>query len=72
MWALREPQNNGCEFLCLVLDVIHLFQAIWGLNSLDFSGYNKIYPDITRFEDFQNCRNYPWPLTGPKLAKNLW
>ena len=52
MWALREPQNNGCEFLCLVLDVINLFQAIWGLNSLDFSGYNKIYPDITRFEDF--------------------
>ena len=28
------------------------FQANWGLNHLEFSGYNKIYPDFTHFGTF--------------------
>jgi hypothetical protein len=27
-------------------DKCYLFEAIWGLNHLDFTGYNKIYPDF--------------------------
>ena len=35
---------------CVVLVVIYLFQAIWGLKHLDFSGYYKILPDIAQLE----------------------
>jgi hypothetical protein len=46
-WA---PQMNIFYFVCLVLVAIYLFYASWGLSHLDFSGYNKIYPDIVHFE----------------------
>jgi hypothetical protein len=36
------PQTNICHFVCVVLVAIGLLQAIWDLNHLDFSDYNKI------------------------------
>jgi hypothetical protein len=41
-----------------VLNVINLFEAIWGLNHLDFTGYNKINPD------FANLGAFFGPFTG--------
>jgi hypothetical protein len=38
-----RPQTNIFYFVCVALVVIYLFHASWGLNHLDFSGYNKIY-----------------------------
>jgi uncharacterized RDD family membrane protein YckC len=38
----QEPQINISQFLCVILFVFYLFQAICGLNHLDLSGYNKI------------------------------
>ena len=35
-----------------MLNVINLFEAIWGLNHLDFTGYNKINPDFANLEAF--------------------
>ena len=35
-------ETNMCQFLCVVLVGIYLFQAIWGLIHLDFSGCTKI------------------------------
>ena len=35
------------------------YRAIWGLNNLDFRGYNKLYSDFTHFEAFQNRWNCP-------------
>jgi hypothetical protein len=62
------------------LNVIYLFQAIWGLNNLDFRGYNKLYSDFTYFEAFQNRRNCPISdpskndvvLSGTSKFKNLF
>ena len=34
------PQTNIFQFLFAVLVAICIFQAIWGSNHLDFSGYN--------------------------------
>ena len=41
-----------------MLNVIYLFEAIWGLTYLDFTGYNKIYPD------FVNLGAFFGPFTG--------
>ena len=35
-----------------MLNVIYLFEAIWGLTYLDFTGYNKIYPDFVNLGAF--------------------
>ena len=35
-----------------MLNVINLFEAIWGLNHLDFTGYNKINPDFASLGAF--------------------
>ena len=43
MSSLWGPQTNISYFVYIVLVVIYLFHASWGLNHLDFSGYNKIY-----------------------------
>ena len=37
-----ETHTNIFYFVYLVLVVIYLFHASWGLNRLDFNGYNKI------------------------------
>jgi len=37
------PQTNISQFVCVVLVILYLSHAIWGLNHLDSSGYNKIY-----------------------------
>jgi hypothetical protein len=37
------PQTNIFHFAYVVQVAICLFQAIWDLNHLDFSGYDKIY-----------------------------
>jgi hypothetical protein len=49
MGGLWRPHTNICQFECVVIVGIYLFQAIWGLNHLDFSGYNKIYPVVAQF-----------------------
>ena len=41
-------QTNIYEFL----NVIYLFEAIWGVNHLDFTGFNKIYPDFASLGAF--------------------
>ena len=45
-----------------MLNVIYLFEAIWGLNHLDFIGYNKIYTDFARLGAFyalsQACEDH--------------
>ena len=44
------------------------FQANWGLNHLEFSGYNKIYPDFTHFRAF-------WAYLGAprgRLSDSQW
>jgi hypothetical protein len=35
-----------------VLNVIYLFEAFWGLNHLDFTTYDKIYPDFASLGAF--------------------
>ena len=35
-----------------MLNVINLFEAIWGLNHLDFTDYNKINPDFANLGAF--------------------
>ena len=35
-----------------MLYITYLFQAKWGLNHLESSGYNKIYPGFTNFGAF--------------------
>ena len=59
MRGFKGHQINIFKFLYLVLHVIYLFQAIRGLNKLNFRGYNKLYSDFTHFEVFQNRRNCP-------------
>jgi hypothetical protein len=55
-------QTNISQFISVVLVVIYLFQAICGLNHLDFSGDNKIKPDIDYFEAcFANFEIF-WPF----------
>jgi hypothetical protein len=54
-----EPQTNIFYFVCIVLVVIYLFHASWGLNHLDFSGNNKIQPDVAHLEaHFANLRGF--------------
>jgi hypothetical protein len=58
----RGTQTNISQFVCVVLVVIYLFQAICDLNHLDFSGDNKIKPDIAYFEArFSNFEVF-WPF----------
>ena len=55
-WAcFGAPRDPGPIFwnLCVVLYVTYVFPANWGLNHLEFSGYNKIYPDFNHFGAFQ-------------------
>ena len=35
-----------------MLNIIYPFEAIWGLNYLDFTGYKKIYPDFASLGAF--------------------
>ena len=35
-----------------MLNDIYLFEAIWDLNHIDFTGYNKIYPDFASLGAF--------------------
>jgi uncharacterized membrane protein len=60
------PQTNILYFICIVLVVIYLFHAIWGLNHLDFSGYYKIKQDIAHVEAHIATLGAFWPL------KDLW
>jgi hypothetical protein len=43
-------QTNIFYFVYVVLVVIDLFHASIGLSHLDFSNYNRIYPDIAHFQ----------------------
>ena len=45
---LERIQTNICQVECVLVG-IYLFQAIWALNHLDFSGYNKIYSVVAQF-----------------------
>ena len=65
MSGLRGPQTNICQNECVVLVGIYLFQAIWALNHLDFSGYNKTYPDVAYFEAHFANLGTSWPFHGP-------
>ena len=52
MRGTKRPQTNISKSACVVLNVTYLYHAIWGLNHLDFSGYNNIYSDFTHFVAF--------------------
>ena len=45
-------KTNIYYFVCIILVFIHLFHAGRGLTHLDFSSYNKIYPDIMKNLNF--------------------
>ena len=43
------PQTNIFYFVCLILVVIYLYHASWGLNHLDINSYKNLYPDVAHF-----------------------
>ena len=52
MGSCQWTQTNIYESLCIVLNVIYLFEAIWGLDHLNFTGYDKIHPDFASIGAF--------------------
>jgi hypothetical protein len=47
-----------------VLNVTYQFQAIWGLNNLDFTGYEKIYSSFGDMLPFEG----PWEAPMGPIA----
>ena len=76
LWGpMGSPQwtrTNNYKFICIVLNITYLFEAIWGLNHLYFTGYSKIYPDFASLwlfrKLFVNISN-PFRLSGWKQNK---
>ena len=44
--------TNIYKYLCKVLKVTYLFEAIWEINHIDLTGYNKICPDLASLGTF--------------------
>jgi hypothetical protein len=42
--------SPGYSVFRQILNYLNSLKAIWGLNHLDLSGYNKIKPDVTHFD----------------------
>ena len=60
--SLGTPKK--CFQICMCSAKCYVFQANWGLNHLEFSGYNKIYLDFTHFGAF-------WAYLGAYLGAYL-
>jgi hypothetical protein len=69
------PQIDILDFVRVVLVVIYLFHASWGLNHLDFSGYIKIiYPKASKIFELQmwNTKNQAHIEKNPKSIFDIF